>query len=42
MGMIDIDTGELLLGTPVWVRVRYSLYGNRWFMANQQALLTVL
>jgi hypothetical protein len=41
VGNIDLDTGELLQGVPVWVGVKSSPYGNRWFMAHQEALLSI-
>jgi hypothetical protein len=41
IGSIDLDTGELLQGVPVWVGVTSSPYGNRWFMAHQEALLSI-
>lgn len=36
---VDADTGEVLLGTPVWfgAKVR-SPYGRRWYMQSQEAL----
>jgi chromosome condensin MukBEF complex kleisin-like MukF subunit len=40
IGTIDLDTGEILAGTPVWIGVKRSNpYGSRFFMANQDALL---
>jgi hypothetical protein len=41
IGSIDLKTGEILKGTPVWVGVKFSPYGNRWFMANQEALRAI-
>jgi hypothetical protein len=38
VGSIDLETGELLVGVQVWVGVKHSPYGRRWFMANQDAL----
>ena len=39
IGSIDLDTGELLEGIPIWVgRKPNNPYGNRFFMANQDAL----
>lgn len=40
IGTIDLDTGELLDGTPVWVGVKNNPYG-RFFMANQDALVEI-
>ena len=40
IGTVDLDTGEILEGTPVWVGVkRNNPFGSRYFMANQDALL---
>lgn len=41
IGMIDLDTGELLEeGVPVWVGVKArSPYGHRWMAMNQNFLL---
>jgi biotin operon repressor len=36
VGSIDLLTGELIEGFPVWVGVKSSPYGNRWFMTNQK------
>jgi hypothetical protein len=41
VGSIDLDTGELLSGVPIWVDVKSSPYGNGWFMANQDALKAI-
>jgi biotin operon repressor len=41
IGMIDLESGELLRGTPVWVGAKASPYGNRWFMANQEAMRAI-
>ncbi len=41
LGSVDLETDEILQGVPVWVGVKYSPYGNRWFMANQDALLAI-
>lgn len=40
IGTIDLNTGEMLEGTPIWVgkKVR-SPYGARWYMASQDAAL---
>lgn len=39
VGGVDLDTGELLEGVPVWVgrKVR-SPYGSRFYMSSQDAL----
>jgi len=40
IGMVDLNTGEVLDGVPVWVGVkRVHPYGRRWVMTNQDALL---
>jgi hypothetical protein len=39
LGQVDLETGEVMRGVVVWIRVKYSPFG-RWFMANQEALLT--
>lgn len=40
IGTIDLNTGEILEGTPVWVgKKARSPYGARWFMASQDAVL---
>lgn len=36
-----LESGELMQGNPVWVGVKASPYGNRWFMANQDALIAI-
>jgi MarR family protein len=41
VGSIDLATGELIEGFPVWVGVKSSPYGNRWFMTNQDALQAI-
>jgi biotin operon repressor len=41
VGSIDLLTGELIEGFPVWVGVKSSPYGNRWFMTNQDALQAI-
>ena len=41
IAIIDLKSGELMQGTPVWVGVKSSPYGNRWFMANQEALIAI-
>ncbi len=41
IAIIDLESGELMQGTPVWVGVKASPYGNRWFMANQEALIAI-
>jgi hypothetical protein len=41
IAIIDLKSGELMQGTPVWVGVKASPYGNRWFMANQEALIAI-
>jgi MarR family protein len=41
LGQIDFKTGEIIQGVIVSVGVKCSPYGNDWFMANQQALLTL-
>lgn len=42
IGSIDLDTGELLDGVPIWVgKTRSNPYGSRFFMANQDALLEI-
>jgi hypothetical protein len=41
IGSVDLETGELLVGVPIWVDVKSSPYGNRWFMANQDALMAI-
>ncbi len=39
LGTVDLDTGELLDGVPVWIGKKLrSPYGRRWYMANQEAL----
>ena len=38
LGTIDLDTGELLEGTPVWVGRKPKIH-DRWFMAFQDAFL---
>ena len=39
VGGINLDTGELLEGVPVWVgRKIRSPYGQRWYMTSQDAL----
>ena len=41
LGSIDLETGEVMMGVPVWVGAKSSPYGSRWFMANQEALLAI-
>jgi hypothetical protein len=41
IGHVDLGTGEVLQGVPFWVGVKSSPYGNRWFMANQDALVAI-
>lgn len=41
LGTIDLTTGELLEGIPVWVGVKNNPYKSRFFMANQDALLKI-
>ena len=40
LGQVDLKTGELLK-VAVWVKIKRSPYVNGFFMANQQALLTL-
>ena len=40
-GQLDLETGELLKGVAVWVKVKRSPYVNGFIMANQEALLTL-
>ena len=41
LGQVDLETGELLKGVTVWVKVKRSPYVNGFFMTNQEALLTL-
>ena len=41
LGQVDLETGELLKGVTVWVKIKRSPYVNGFFMANQEALLTL-
>src|SRR5919198_6131181 len=41
IGSVDLETGELQFGVPIWVRVKYSPFGRRWFMTNQEALFSL-
>ncbi len=36
-----METGELLKGVTVWVKIKRSPYVNGFIMANQEALLTL-
>ena len=40
LGQVDLKTGELLK-VAVWVKIKRSPYVNGFFMANQEALLTL-
>jgi hypothetical protein len=40
IGQVDLETGEIMRGVVVWIRVKYSPFG-RWFMANQEALFSL-
>jgi biotin operon repressor len=40
LGQVDLKTGELLK-VAVWVKIKHSPYVNGFFMANQEALLTL-
>jgi hypothetical protein len=41
VGSIDLESGELMKGVPIWIGVKSSPYGNRWFMTNQDALQAI-
>jgi hypothetical protein len=41
LGQVDLETGELLKGVTVWVKIKRSPYVNGFLMANQEALLTL-
>jgi hypothetical protein len=41
IGTVDLETGELLEGVPVWVRPKFKPYGKRFFMVSQDALLSI-
>ena len=41
LGQVDLETGELLKGVTVWVKIKRSPYANGFLMANQEALLTL-
>jgi hypothetical protein len=42
LGTVDLDTGELLNGVPVWIGRRpVSPYGSRWMQVNQDALADI-
>jgi hypothetical protein len=42
LGTVDLDTGELLNGVPVWIGRRpTSPYGSRWMQMNQDALAEI-
>jgi hypothetical protein len=42
LGTINLDTGELLNGVPVWIGYRpVSPYGSRWMQVNQDALAEI-
>jgi hypothetical protein len=39
VGMVDLDTGEVLSGVPVWVGAKArSPYGDRWIAVSQDFL----
>jgi len=38
-GTIDLKTGELQEGTLVWVGLKRSPYGSRWYMSSQDAAI---
>lgn len=38
-GTVDLNTGELQEGALVWVGLKRSPYGSRWYMSNQDAAI---
>ena len=38
-GTVDLGTGEMLEGAMVWVGVKRSPYGSRWYMSSQDAAI---
>jgi biotin operon repressor len=40
LGQVDLETGELLKGVTVWVKIKRSPYA-KFLMANQEALLAL-
>jgi len=38
-GTVDLGTGEMQEGTLVWVGVKRSPYGSRWYMSSQDAAI---
>lgn len=41
LGQVDLETGEIMRGVVIWVGVKSSPFGKRWFMANQEALIAI-
>jgi len=38
-GTVDLETGEIQEGAMVWIGIKRSPYGSRWYMSSQDAAI---